>query len=323
MAQARHSELRRWVYPAVATLAISAATVLLYRTLSQYTLDELIAATRSVPMSRIMMCGLFASLSYLTLTGFDWLALRHVGRPLHYGYVARASFCSLSLGHNIGFAALSSGAIRYRFYSRKRVPLPDIANVIVFCGVAVGLGLATLGGLALVINSERGEALMGISRDVLMAFGILCLAGSAGYVALAAVVRTELRIRQWRFRMPRLSFALGQVVLGTTNYVFVAACLHQAIAAIAETHYLFVAAVYVIANATSLVSHVPGGLGVLEAIVLQFMPQGQVLGALLIFRLTYYLVPLVLGSLLFAASELAPYLKHRRPRCGRGRGCVV
>jgi uncharacterized membrane protein YbhN (UPF0104 family) len=151
----------------------------------------------------------------------------------------------------------------------------------------------------------------GISRDVLVVLGILCLAGSAGYVALAAMVRTELRIRRWTFRLPRPLFALGQVVLGTTNYVFVAACLHQAIAAIAETSYLSVAAVYVIANATSLISHVPGGLGVLEAIVLQFMPQGQVIGALLIFRLTYYLVPLALGALLFAASELAPYLKRR------------
>ena len=50
----------------------------------------------------------FCALSYLCLTGFDWMALQYVGRPLTYPKAAIASFTALAIGHNLGVAALSS-----------------------------------------------------------------------------------------------------------------------------------------------------------------------------------------------------------------------
>jgi uncharacterized membrane protein YbhN (UPF0104 family) len=84
----------------------------------------------------------------------------------------------------------------------------------------------------------------------------------------------------------------------------VAACLHQALAAVAEVAYPGVASVYVIANATALVSHVPGGLGVIESVVMYLLPQKDLIGPLLVFRFVYFLVPLGLGSILLAVTEL-------------------
>ena len=112
----------------VAFLAVSLAAFLLYRTLSRYSFEELVASVTAVPMQRLLAAGGFAAASYLCLTGFDFLALRYVGRPLPYRQAALASFTSLSLGHNIGFAALSSGAIRYRFYSRWGLRTGEIAR---------------------------------------------------------------------------------------------------------------------------------------------------------------------------------------------------
>ena len=111
----------------VAFLAVSLAAFLLYRTLSRYSFEELVASVTAVPMQRLLAAGGFAAASYLCLTGFDFLALRYVGRP-PYRQAALASFTSLSLGHNIGFAALSSGAIRYRFYSRWGLRTGEIAR---------------------------------------------------------------------------------------------------------------------------------------------------------------------------------------------------
>jgi glycosyltransferase 2 family protein len=294
----------------VGLLAVGLAVFLIHRTLGQYSLDDLVSATLSVPTGRIVKCLAFAGLSYLSLTGFDWLALRHVGRPLPYLYVARASFCSLSIGHNIGFAALSSGAIRYRFYSRAGIPLADIATLIVFCGVTVGFGLSTLGGLALLIAPDHGAAITGISRNALVVVGILCLSCSAGYVALSCLVRRQFSFRRWSFRLPTPGIALGQIAIGSINYIFVTACLHQAISALNETPFLTVVVIYVIANVTSLISHVPGGLGVLEGVVLYFLPHDRVIGALMIFRLTYFLIPLVIGTLLFGMIELSLRLRR-------------
>jgi uncharacterized membrane protein YbhN (UPF0104 family) len=127
---------------------------------------------------------------------------------------------------------------------------------------------------------------------------------AAGYVALAARVRHPLRIGSWTWEMPPLRLALGQVLIGPLNFALVAACLHQTIAAVADVGYFGVAAVYVIANITGLISHAPGGLGVIESVVLFLLPQADLIGALVAFRCIYFLLPLALGASLFAVTEV-------------------
>jgi uncharacterized membrane protein YbhN (UPF0104 family) len=56
---------------------------------------------------------------------------------------------------------------------------------------------------------------------------------------------------------------------------------------------------------------VPGGLGVIEGVVLYLLPQAHILGAVLLFRAVYYLLPLPLGLLSLLAGEL---YYRRRPR---------
>lgn len=294
----------RWLGPALAVALVTLAAFLLYRTLSRYSAAEIVESVTSIPPGRLALGGLFAAASYLCLTGFDFLALHYVGRKLPYPKVALASFCSLSLGHNIGFAALSSGAIRYRFYSRWGVSGGDIAKIIVFCGLTVGLGLAILGALALLLRSDLAAKMTGLSQAALVGIAVATLAAVAVYVALAAYVRKPLRIRGWSIEMPPLRLALAQIVIGPLNFACVAACLYHALAGLAEVSYLAVAAVYVTANLTALISHVPGGLGVIETVVLYLLPGAKVIGALVAFRVIYFLIPLAIGAPLFGLCEL-------------------
>lgn len=309
--------MRGWrVFITVAVLALAA--FLLYRTLSRYSLDELAAAVGAVPTARLIGAGGFAAASYLCLTGFDYLALHYVGRPLPYPKAALASFTALSLGHNIGLAALSSGAVRYRFYTRWGLRPGQVAKIIVFCGITVGLGLMVLGGLALLLRSSLAEQITGLAQPVLIGLGSACLAVPALYLALAAFVRKPLVIRRWTLEVPPLRLALGQILVGSVNFAFVAACLHQALAAVTDVAYIGVASVYVIANTTALISHVPGGLGVIESVVMHLLPQADLIGPLLVFRFVYFLVPLGLGSALFLVTELI-YRRRGAPRSEAGR----
>jgi glycosyltransferase 2 family protein len=127
--------IRRWLVRFLAAAALALAAFLLYRTLSRYDLDQIVASVVSIPLDRLALAGAFAAASYLCLTGFDALAVRYVGRVLPYRSVALASFCSLSIGHNVGLAALSSGAIRYRFYSRWGMSAEQVAKLILFCAI--------------------------------------------------------------------------------------------------------------------------------------------------------------------------------------------
>jgi uncharacterized membrane protein YbhN (UPF0104 family) len=113
--------------PVLAVVTIALAIFLLYRTLSRYEYDEIVASIVAIPTPRLALAFAFTAASYITLTGFDVLAVRYAGHPLPYWKVARASFISLSIGHNIGLAALSSGAIvtgstRARDWTRRMWP---------------------------------------------------------------------------------------------------------------------------------------------------------------------------------------------------------
>ncbi|WP_238313462.1 lysylphosphatidylglycerol synthase domain-containing protein [Methylobacterium crusticola] len=293
---------RRWTL-IVAVLSVVLGGYLLARTLGGYSLDQLVASVRALPAGRLAAAGAFAAASYLCLCGIDWLALRAAGRPLPFGRVALAAFISLSLGHSIGLAGLSSGAIRYRFYTRWGLGTGDVARVVLFCGVTVGLGLMALGAVAVLADPGLAREVTGLGRPAVLASGLACAGGVALYLGLAARLRAPLRIRRWSIALPPLPLAAAQVGLGALNFALVSACLHQALAAVSDVGFLGVVSVFVIANAAVLITHVPGGLGVIESVVVHLLPKTDVIGPLIAFRFLYFLVPLALGLAAFAVTE--------------------
>lgn len=62
-------------------------------------------------------------------------------------------------------------------------------------------------------------------------------------------------------------------------------------------------AAYVVGNLTALVSHVPGGLGVLETAIGYLLGSAASIGALIAFRAVYFFIPLPLGLVCLLVSE--------------------
>ena len=295
-------------FPAVILLA----AYLIWRITRQYKLDEVMQAVGAIPAWRLMLAGVFAALSYLCLTGFDWLAVRYVGRPLPWRQCALASFTALSIGHNVGVAAFSSGAIRYRFYSRWGLSGAEVVKVIVFCALTVALGLTILGGAALLLSPGLASEYTRLPRAVILLAGWGCLSLAAAYLALSTFDWRPVGIGKHTVRVPPFHLAAGQAIIGPVNFAFVAACLYQGVAAVADVSYPAVAASYVIANVTAMISHVPGGLGVIESVILFLIGGGQVIGALLVFRIVYFLVPLAIGGTTFLLIEAGLMLRSRK-----------
>lgn len=280
------------------------AAFLLYRSFGQYHPGELWRQVTDVPVGRMLAAGGFAAASYATLTFFDYFALRYTGHPLPYRQAALASFTSLSLGHNIGFAALSSGAIRYRFYSRWGLGTGDVARVIVYCGLTVGIGLGALAAVALALDPAAAARLTGLDGAVVVALAGAIGLVIAGYLAAAALMRGRMKLWRWELSLPEPRLALAQLIIGPLNFFFVAACLHQALAAASEAGFLQVVGAYALANIAALTAHVPGGLGVIETVVMMALPGEEIAGGLLLFRFVYFLVPFILGLVSLGLSEL-------------------
>jgi uncharacterized membrane protein YbhN (UPF0104 family) len=289
-----------WIGLAVAAMILLA----LSRVLIRYDFTEVTQSLREVRPARLGLALAFTAGSYFLLTLFDTLAIRYVGAKLPYRKIALASFTSLSIGHTVGLAALSSGAIRYRFYTRWGLAAEAVAKVIGFCAVTVGLGLSSLIGLALLSRPHLAAEIIGLGTGAVYGIGTLALAAPAAWLAVAATIRRAIRIGRWRIEIPPAKLAVAQIVVGTANFACVAAVLHQAISTVADVGYFTVAAVYVIGNVATILSHIPGGLGVIEGTVLYLLPQSGLLAAVLVFRAVYFLVPFSVGSLLFLVTEL-------------------
>jgi uncharacterized membrane protein YbhN (UPF0104 family) len=150
---------------------------------------------------------------------------------------------------------------------------------------------------------ELSGRVTGMSAGIAQTFGAVCLMVPAAFVVATATRTEPLRFRRWTLDLPTVPIALAQILLGTLNFALVAACLHQALNAVSEVAYPAVVTVYVLANAAAIASHVPGGLGVIEAAVLLLLPGQSSLAAVIVFRLVYYIVPLPFGLASLLASE--------------------
>lgn len=284
--------------------AIAGAGYLLYRTWSQYSFDDVMRALTSIPAKHLALGLAFAACSYLCLACNDWLGTRYAGKPLPFRQAALASFTALSIGHNVGLAALSSGAVRYRFYSRWGLTTEEVAKIIVFSGATVALGLSTLGAVGLYLRPEDAAGMTGLTPAAVSGMALACLAFPVGYLVLAATVRAPLKIRGWRFQFPEFRLAAGQLIVGTVNFSFVAACLHQMLSALGDASYLKVATASITANIAAIISHVPGGLGVLEATIVHVLPGAESIAAVIAYRVIYYFIPLAIGIPLLVGSEV-------------------
>ncbi len=310
----------KWARALIAVAVLAFAAFLLQRTFRTYDAAEILTSVTTISASRFALICACALGSYLCLTGFDALGVRYAGAKLPYRQIARVSMTSLSLGHSIGFAALSSGAIRYRLYSRLGLGIEQVAKVILLCAITVGLGLSTVLSAGLLLRPEIAERIAGLGSRGVLGFGLLAAGVPAIYLVLSATIRGNLRIRSWNFRMPSLRIAVGQILIGPLNFAMVAACLYAALSDRSAIDYLNVVAAYTLANSASLLAHVPGGLGVIEAVVAFLLPGADVIGALIVFRVVYFLIPLVLGAASFAVLELS---RRGQPDDHEDRGSTV
>jgi len=302
---------RRWSVVLTFLLALAALAIVVH-VLRQFTWAQIAASMARLGPREIAGAVLCTIASYATLTGFDWLGVAYGGGKVPYRRVALASFLSLSIGHTVGFAPLSSGAIRYRYYSEAALDMRQVGLVVLLSAVTVMLGEATLAGLALLTQPSLAAKLLRLDSAASAAIGMACLALPTLYWVLAATLRGPLRLHNWSFRLPGPRIAALQIGLGLLNYGLVTGALYFVLSAVVAIDYRSVAAAYVLANLAALLTHVPGGLGVLEAVIVILLPGGDLIGPLIVFRIVYFLIPLAIGCLLLAGTELRQRLRSTK-----------
>ena len=251
--------------------------------------------------------------SYLALTGYDLLALRHLKQPLSYARIAMASFIATAVGHNLGMAMLTAGVVRMRLYTAWGLSATDVALMAGLVGFTFGVGVTCAIGLALVLEPAVLAAWLHLDTIAVQAIGALLLSAVVAYLGFAWLRRRPLTLRAWQLQVPGLGMAWRQIALALIELSCAALALWALLPAAAAPPFAVFLGIYVVAVVAGIVSHVPGGLGVFETVMLMALPQvprDALLAAIMGYRVVYYLLPLALAALL--ASALG--LRERRAR---------
>jgi len=245
--------------------------------------------------------------SYAMLTLYDVLALRIIGRPLPYRTAALASFTSYTLSHNLGFALLTGGSARYRVYHAAGLDTADVVKVIATASITFWSGVVVMAGAALALHGGGLElAGMTISAGVQRGIGIAILAATLGVLALLRGPAREVKLWRWHFRAPSLPQALGMIATSAVDLALASAALLVLVPGAGLHAFPAFFLGYALAIIAALVTHVPGGVGVFEAVMLAVLPgadPSRILAALILYRLIYYVLPLLVAAALLAVHE--------------------
>lgn len=288
---------------------------LLFKELRGHSFDEVLAALRAISPQRWALATLSTAIAYGALACYDQIALLHLGRRLSWRFVGLVSFVAYALGHNIGASVVSGGFVRYRAYSQRGLSAAEIGLIIAFTSLTFTLGALLTGGLTLLYQPALLQRWFNAGPWTARAIVGALLLGPWLYTLGSMLQFRPAKIFGFMLVYPRPPIAARQLIVAPIDLIGAAGIIYFALPAAANPGFVAVLGVFLASFSLALVSHAPGGLGVLELSFLKAMPDAppaQVIAALLAFRLLYLICPLVISMAVVVAYENRQILARLR-----------
>lgn len=297
---------RQTLMAAFSIAMVGLALFALVRLASETSYGAVVQAILHTPAWRLATAVGLTGVSFLLLTMYDYHAFEALGRPQPWRQIAPGAIAAYAVAQTAGFGPLSGGAIRMRYYTPLGFSPAEIARVVVFVTAAFGIGVALTGALG---AFWAGGALASVTRLPVGAVYLLAVATLAGGAALVALGgrRVVLPFTGGRgIDLPSRSLMLRQIGVTALETAAAAGTLWALLPAGTIGYPAFLP-VYTVALVLGILSHVPAGLGVFEAVLLAALggvaPPAELLAAFALYRLIYQVLPLALSSIGLALAE--------------------
>jgi uncharacterized membrane protein YbhN (UPF0104 family) len=278
-------------------------------------------------------------LNYGILACYDWLAFRFAEVPISFRRVTFAAVTSYAFSYNLG-ATLAGIPLRLRLYTAWNIPLTKIVQLLVILAFTFWFGVFALAGVLFVVDPLRIPDLQAFCQNLEMqwhiphdavrwfayffadsrAFGYCLLGLAGGYVGISLLHSHALKFFSkyipnyiWKLPVPPPKLTLYQIGIASAD-MLVAGAVFYMLCPNVRGGYMTVLEVYMVAFVLNVLSHVPGGWGVIEATImtllakLDYVPEAgipRVLAAIVVFRVIYFLLPLLFSVVLIGWHEYA------------------
>src|SRR6201991_1677473 len=295
---------------AASLLIIFLAIRHLVHTLKGVDRNLVLNALTDIPASHIALAALCVMCAFFTLTFYDFFALRTIGKKhVPYRIAALSSFCSYSIGHNIGATVFTGGAIRFRIYSDYGLNAIDVAKICLLSGLTFWLGNLVVLGVGMAYHPAATSAMDRPPAELNRLIALGCLAGIAIYFVwlVTGKERRQLGQHGWKVVLPSAKLTLVQILIGVVDLGFCATAMYLLVPAQPHIDFMSLAVVFILATLIGFASHAPGSLGVFDAAMLVALPQfgrEHLVATLLLYRVLYFVIPFMLAITILGTREL-------------------
>jgi uncharacterized membrane protein YbhN (UPF0104 family) len=267
--------------------------------------DEVWATVLALPNGVLALGALLALASYTLYSTFDLFGRHLTGHPLGAGRVMLVTFISYAFNLNLG-ALVGGFAFRYRLYARLGLDNVVITRVLTMSMLTNWLGYIVLAGTVFLLRPLALPPDWKLGSEGLQVLGGVLLAVAATYLLACAVsTRRSWTLRGHEIALPSWRIAGLQLVMSCANWLLIASIVYVLLQQ--RIDYPAVLSVLLVAAVAGVITHVPAGIGVLEAVFVALLshqvPKGELLGALLAYRAVYYLGPLIVATVTFLFVE--------------------
>ncbi|WP_083745518.1 lysylphosphatidylglycerol synthase domain-containing protein [Variovorax sp. KK3] len=246
-----------------------------------------------------------ATASHALYGTFDLIGRRHTAYGLPRWRCWAIAVTSYAFNLNLG-SLVGGVAMRARLYARAGLDEGTVAQVIGISLATNWLGYGLVAGCVFASGLLKPPSGAHLGELAFRSLGVLMILIAVGYVAACM----KWQGRQWKVRgrlleLPAARVALMQLGLSAANWTLMATAMYLLLGG--KVAFVATMGTLLLASVAGVVTPIPAGLGVLEAVYLAVLAgtvgQGRLMGALLAYRALYYLVPLGGGLLLYLLLE--------------------
>lgn len=283
-----------------------AAAGLLWRYASTVRWGEVMAAIADYPGPRLALAAAVSLTAYVVYCSLELLARRSTGHSLPPLQVLAIALVCYAFNLNLGGVVGGIG-FRFRLYLRSGLGVSTISRIVAFVVGGNWSGFLLLGGLALAVDPLPLPPHWEMGARALRVIGGAMVLAELGWLSLCAFSpRRSWTLRGQAIELPSIGMALGQLVVASASWLAIASILFVLMPP--QIGFLTVAGVLALSVIANVITHIPGNIGVLEAVFVAMLgsqaPPEQVIAALLVYRGVFYIGPLLLALAAYPALEL-------------------
>jgi glycosyltransferase 2 family protein len=220
--------------------------------------------------------------------------------------VMQVSFISYAFNLNLGSLVGGIG-LRYRLYGNHDVRYGNITRIVTLALITNWIGYILLGGLVFTIAPLEMPPQFKLDSEELRMIGVALLSVAIVYAGLCGLSKK----RSFNFRghdveLPSMGMSMAQFAISGVHWMAMAAVPWSLLNGAVD--YPTCLCVLLMAAMAGVMLHIPAGLGVTEAVFIALLShrvaEHDILGALLAYRAIFYLLPLLVGALMYVKVEM-------------------